>query len=141
MNGYEQPLEPKKISDICEEYRVKLTTLNEWIDLGVCQKVRHQFNNRGRTMWVLMPDQILRLERFLKYREWFVRKHNNDRPQVTEIIGLLEEIEAGNLEGAVSILTEIEQTLYDKHQEVQAEIQSLSAQVYEGVEINPEEVE
>jgi hypothetical protein len=140
MSRNEETFRPMSLSDVCEVFRIKKTTLEDYISAGVCQKVKHRFNNRGREMWVLMPDQVQRLERFLRYREWFVRKHNNDRPQVSELIGLLEAIDGGDLEGAIEVLTEVEETLDDKLNEIRSEREDLYAKLHREKSINEAEL-
>ena len=134
MKTTDAPLVPLKLSDICEIYRVKLTTLNGWIDDGVCQKVQHRFNDRGREMGVLMPDQIDRLRRFQRYRECL----SCDIPTLINLLDLEDE---GDLESAKCQLQEQEQAVEDTLTLIRAEIMRMDAILLGDEAIDPEDVD
>jgi hypothetical protein len=116
--------------------------LRDWIDSEVFGPVDElsRIRIKGRETLVFTPAQIGRLERFLQYREWFSALSGDDeRSQVASIIGLLEQIDEGEYEGVIEVLTQIEQTLMDAASGVRGEIQSLYAKQAGDAEIRSEE--
>lgn len=132
---------PLKLSDVCEIYRIKLTTLNEWIEASVCKKVKRRVPGRRDKIWVIEPNQIVRLEKFMTFREWFVRRYGTEKPQVNAIVAVLDAIEEGNLSVAIATLEELSSALGAKKEQIDAEIQSLYARLAGDEPIDPNELD
>jgi hypothetical protein len=135
-------IQPMKLRDVCQKYSLADSTLRDWIESEVFGPPEElsRIRIKGRETLVFTPAQIERLERFLRYRVWFsTLSGDDDRSLVYSIIGLLEQIDAGEYAGVIEVLTQIEQTLADVASGVRGEIQSLYAKQAGDAEIRAEE--
>jgi hypothetical protein len=131
------------LREVCQKYSLADSTLRDWIDsevFGSRARIPRK-RVRGRETLVFMPEHIEKLERFLRYREWFSALGDDERSQVASITGLLEQIEEGEYEGVIQVLTEVEQSLQDAASGLRMEIQRLYAKQQGDADINPEDVD
>jgi DNA-binding transcriptional MerR regulator len=130
------------ISEVCERYRVKNSTLRGWIKDGVLGFSTNQLPEervKGKMTQVLNPEQVERLKQFLKYRSLLLASGTDEYLDTAQVI--LYEIDQGNYEGVIEILKEMEQHLQDHLESLQAEIQSLHAKMHGDAEIDPDDTD
>ena len=137
------------LSEVCDEfseYRLRRSTLEVWIELGVFfiiyeQEFNEKNRGKGRAIKKVPLDQITRLERFLHYRQWFPRSNNNEKSQIDEIVVLLNAIDNEQWTIVEEYLEEIKEDLSSKIGSLKAELQWLHSKKTGDPEVDPEDVE
>lgn len=125
VKGTRKGLSGKTFRDVDKEYGISSSTLRDWIRKGVLGDPA-SLGVEGRTQ-ILLPEHEKRLERFLRYKNWYVRRYKTDQPSIEEIVGLLDGVDSGNYDFVASTLMETRDQFRDCLDEIEAEIRYLEA--------------
>jgi len=125
VTGTRKGIKGKTFREIDREYGIPPSTLRDWAKKGVFgDPASLPMKDRA---WIFLPEHEERLVRFLKYRNWYVRRYRSEQPSIEEIVGLLDGVDSGNYGSVASTLSETRDVFRDCLDEIEAEIGFLEA--------------